>query len=808
MTKTVPFLPALLVAAAALCVPAATQGAAPAVLSGKPDNLKWTGHTPKAPSPLPRSQPPAKNMLVVDIRKLPHDWQRVAVCIQGLVNRSQPRIYTITEDQDKVWLENMRARGWVKAFRTVSGPRELVTKYRSLVKGAVIPDPAVPGSVNAAYMLAGLDNGIVATPAIAKQLGLPALHDLRGKWKTNAQAIEWSFNTLWPRLNHNAIAIVKDVHISPRDYLVQHKIFSFWITGPVDGENPAANPTAEARAMEKILAKIPANIACLGYPYAGENVGIQEGPGVSLLSQFGKYLIATDINPNLSVHSGIRVASFRQKHPPAPKLDRGKVYLSFIVSDGDNLQVWSNTSFPDMWKSPARGDIPVGWTISPSAAQLIPDVVDYFYRRATPNDAFLAAVSGVGYMYPDQYARRFAPADRARVFDGFLDQTAAADRTMDLSALWLMGITDDNLLARYAERIPNVSALFPDYGRRVSTYEQATYPTVNNVPVFHASNNWGTGGPPKQRIADVVRDIRAISPKGRPAFLHVFVSNWGASIPWMKEVMKQLGPGYVAVRPEHLGALYRQEMQRQQVIVEYPEHIEGIAGRPLTVSVGVRNATSKPMSVRTTFSGAMSSLTTARSLSIKPGVPSPFSLTAVPRAGTLTMSLRGPFGERTKTATVRLIPPAEVMGSLPDGALRFAGHYEAEEMGHRSGSRVKDAGAGNGVAWKTPSTRGGEEAAGYVVYGPYVALKPGKYLALFRMKRGPGTGPLATLDIASNGANDTLSKRSVSASQMPEGEYRSVAVPFTYKGGALETRVNWAGETPLWIDSVTVYGVK
>jgi hypothetical protein len=157
---------------------------------------------------------------------------------------------------------------------------------------------------------------------------------------------------------------------------------------------------------------------------------------------------------------------------------------------------------------------------------------------------------------------------------------------------------------------------------------------------------------------------------------------------------------------------------------------------------------------------------------------------------------------------VRLTPPAEVIGSLPDGPLRFAGHYEAENMGHRSGSRVKDADAGNGVAWKTPSTRGGDEAAGFVVFGPYVALQPGKYVALFRLKRGSGSGPVATVDVASNGANDTLAERPLSASQLPEGAYRSVAVPFTYTGGALETRVNWAGETPMWIDSVTVYGVK
>lgn len=807
--KTVRLLSGLL-AAAGIAGSACAQKTVPAAkLSGQPNSLAFTGTTPKGPAPLPRSKVPAKDLLVVDSRKMPHDWQRVMMGVQGLVNRQQPRIYTITfGEPDNRWLREMVARKQVRAFRTVTNPREVVAKYRSAVKGAVIPDPNVPGSVNVAYMLSSLENGVVATPAIARELKLPVLNDLRGKFKTNTDAITWSFNNLWPRLNHSVISITKSNVLMPRDYLVQHKVFTFWITGPVDGAHPAADPTAEARAMEKILAKMPVNIPCLGYPYAGENVGIQENPGVGLLSQFGKYLIATDMNPNLSVLSGIRVAGYRQKHPKAPKLDRSKVYLSFIVSDGDNLQVWSNTSFPNMWKSPARGEIPVGWTVSSSADLLIPGVMDYFYRHATPNDAFLNAVSGAGYMYPDQYATRFAPASRMRVFDGFLSQTAAGMKAMDLSALWLMGITDDHLLARYAEKIPNVSALFPDYGRRVTTYREATYPTVNNVPVFHAANNWGTGGPPKERIAEVVNNIRAITPKSRPAFLHVFVTNWGGSIPLMKEVLKQLGPGYVAVRPDHLGELYRQEMAVEKVIVDAPDAVWGVAGRPITVAASVRNTTTKPMTVKAAFSGPVSSLPKSESHTLKPGVPQRFAITGLPQSGTLNVTVTGPFGERKRTARVHVAGADEILGTLPSGALRFAGHFEAETMGHRSGAAVKDTGAQNGTAWATPAVLPGGESGGMVVYGPYVALTPGNYVALFRIRRGEGSGALATLDIASNGGNSILGKRTLDASDLPEGEYRSVVMPFTYKGGAVETRVDWAGRVPMRVDSVTIYGVE
>jgi hypothetical protein len=64
------------------------------------------------------------------------------------------------------------------------------------------------------------------------------------------------------------------------------------------------------------------------------------------------------------------------------------------------------------------------------------------------------------------------------------------------------------------------------------------------------------------------------------------------------------------------------------------------------------------------------------------------------------------------------------------------------------------------------------------------------------------------VDVVSNGANDKLAKRAITSGDMPEGVYRSVVVPFTYTGGAAETRVDWAGSIPLVIDAVTLYQVQ
>ena len=48
-----------------------------------------------------------------------------------------------------------------------------------------------------------------------------------------------------------------------------------------------------------------------------------------------------------------------------------------------------------------RGDIPLGWGFNPGLVEDIPGVMNYLYTTATPEDIFVAANSGAGYLNPD-----------------------------------------------------------------------------------------------------------------------------------------------------------------------------------------------------------------------------------------------------------------------------------------------------------------------------------------------------------------------------------------------------------------------
>ncbi|MFQ6096506.1 MAG: GxGYxYP domain-containing protein [Armatimonadota bacterium] len=785
--------------------PSQVLGRVPAAVpSGKPTSLAYYSEPRPFPDVFPRSRPPAKELVVCDLRKERADLRLLVYSLQGLVNRAEPRLYCLSAPIDSQWLDYLGQRGWIQSTHHVAA-LDLLHRFRDSYKGVVVTDPYLPASKNVATMIASVKDGLVASPRLAKRLSLPVLDDLRGRWNTSAQAYRWAFDDLWPQLNHHVLACSWPDHLPLRDYLVQHKVFIFWLSGPLDGAREYASPDDEVRLMEDLFAKMPVNIPVMSYPYAGKEVGIGEGPGVTLFAEFAKYLVGSINCANLSVHSGV-AAQLRQKPaPPAPTLRNDKVYISFVISDGDNLPVLTNGNFPQLWRDEARGRFPIGWTVSPSASLLIPDIVDYYYRTATPNDYFIGAVSGVGYTYPDVYGKRYRQPDRQRVYDEFLDQTATYMKRCDLRGIWIMNATRPDVIARYAERIPFLEALFPDYGRRVSPGRDPTYPTARNVPVFRAVGRWRQDATREQRIEELVADVRRMTPPHRPAFLHVFALNWFTDLPLLQEALDRLAPDYVAVRPDHLARLWRRAMDDAVVLARLPFVAAGVEGADLALAGTLRNMSDEDQEVQLQVTAGMDAPSLApERVRLQPAAEAAFEVTGSPTADTVQVEVRGAFGTRTMTVTLRWIPRSELGDRLPDGVqLVPASYLEAEDLPHRSGVAQRDPAATNESAWVA---RVGEAKPGYVVFGPYAPLDAGKYLALFRLKRiGEGDGVVAVVDTCVGGGSPQTGQREISAKDLPLNEYRWFPVEFRHPGGGFETRVQWSGAASLSVDAIAVW---
>ncbi len=516
---------------------------------------------PKIPRPYPTFQPtlpaPARHLDVVDVSKCTRDERILLLSLQGIVNRKQPRLYLILKEDDRFWLDEMRRHGDTDESVTITDPLSVVSRYRSSVQGAVVPDPKIYLSPCVAACIAGADDLLIATPELALRLQLPIKVDLRGKFKGDAEALHSIRKTLFPRLNPY-LACCLDPAIfdtGALDQIIAARGIVFWITGTKAQQLPGADGSGELAEIKALLAAMPLNAVVRGFWWHGEDIGINEGAGVSLASRFGKVTVVSDYVANFSVFSGVRQPALKQKRQnPPPPLDSSKVYFSFTMSDGDNLCTWRDY-FRSYFEDPLHGTIPIGWGMGPSLLDNAPVWARWYYDHATANDEFLCDVSGVGYIYGPDWGT--ALKDRRGAFADFYNWTEQYMRRMDMHTIRLMNVGAPDI-AQAARLMPGVRFLMPDYGSPGGLpYAQLTYDLPNDQTVFRAV----TGADPGPEL--LAKQIRERVGAARPAFLNVFIWNWGSKLSDLKRVQELLGAEYIAVTPSQLNTLYRKAHSKQ-----------------------------------------------------------------------------------------------------------------------------------------------------------------------------------------------------------------------------------------------------
>ena len=556
----------------ALCMPIL-----PGILQASPD----TADARQSLEPIcPKSASPAKTLWAVRIEDLKEAEERLPLaCLQGLVNRRQPQIYLAYDRFDRQWLDWLRRRGDVHEVRWV-GPKELYEKFLPVVKGLVVTDPNLPGSVNVATMLASLEDWLPVTPHLRGKFGpLSVKMDLRErKWQKNVEAYRWFFANYGPRMSRRACANYDPGQFELRDYFVEFKIPMVWISHPKDSRRHAsASYAEESQFAHELFQKLPANIPCLGWwdnGQGGEEGCGENGPysGMDLASEHGKFEVCTAFDGyghgtgNLSVHSGT-TATFRQKAAPPPPPLADKVYYVYTRTDGDGMNFWRQV-FRDLWDRPSHGKVPVGWQTGPGASDLIPDILDYFYKHATPNDVLVNALTGVGYIREAVYLAKLPKSEQEAAWKQYLEISQRYYKRMDLSTLTTFEafqLMPQETLARFT-KLPAIKAIYRNYGRFNDTTVENASTELNGVPVFRAilDGNFSVTTPEEMRrsAAGMARQIRQFTPARRPAFLHASLTNWFVDMRVLVEVEKELGPDYVAVRADHLPTLYNEAKKR------------------------------------------------------------------------------------------------------------------------------------------------------------------------------------------------------------------------------------------------------
>jgi len=532
----------------------------------------------------PKSRPPARTIFVTRLEELTSfgwDVRLTLTCLQGIVNRSVPRLYLIHDRYDELWLDWLRERSDVDKVQWLEAA-QVFQRFLPEVSRMFLTDPRIPASVNVATMLAGVHNGLVVTPATAEQFDLAVGQypdsskdglDLREmNWKKDADAYRWAYQQLGDGLSRQAIAILDPEEIALRDYLVEFQIPVLWISGPKDVEkNPQASPDEEEQFAREVMMKWPPNIPCLGWPGTLlQTGGIGESKGVDLASRCAKFEVCSAYDGyspsvgNLSVHSGTN-AALRQAAASPVKLDRNKVYFAFVRSDGDGSN-FVRHYYRLLFDDPRHGEVPVGWQLGPTASDIMPDIVDYYYKHARPGDYFVNALTGVGYIHEDLYGENYPSEQRQQILRDFLRLSGVYRERIDTTVLSTFSEMPRDLLAAFAG-ISGIRGVFENYGRTHATTLDNLTTEVEGVPIFRAINPHAspffrnlafTAEASRKTELYMIDEVKYWTPRQRPAFLHVFLANWLREMGMATNIANGLGPEYVAVRPDQLVSLYRQ----------------------------------------------------------------------------------------------------------------------------------------------------------------------------------------------------------------------------------------------------------
>jgi GxGYxYP putative glycoside hydrolase C-terminal domain/GxGYxY sequence motif in domain of unknown function N-terminal len=209
-----------------------------------------------------------------------------------------------------------------------------------------------------------------------------------------------------------------------RDYIVATQSLVFWLDPTV---------AEETYFFTQILQQVAPNALYLGWFPNGN-----ETQGVTLCSQYGVAVGATDFFNNATVFGGARAPISPAQQPAVVPQLQNKIYVTLTMSEGDNIQ-YDQHRMRQIWDDPNRGQVPINWSIDPLLLDAAPAMLAYHQRTQTENDFLVAGPSGAGYTYPGDW-----PAD---ALGGFTARTGTYMKATGLNVIYALNRNNNKDLA-------------------------------------------------------------------------------------------------------------------------------------------------------------------------------------------------------------------------------------------------------------------------------------------------------------------------------------------------------------------------
>ncbi len=482
--------------------------------------------------------------------KLEDDWridgrlpqQAFLISLQGLANRGAPRLYFV---YPKTWAFNYTPAVFdfyrdkrYYTFKELKTPEQALEALRKHVKGYVVWDKAVRTSLIVAFTVAGLEDAVVVSEELipmVEQAGLKPVADFRGQFRgqSDAQIYTWAYNHYWDRTSKDFVIWMggeagKVMKPGVADWgIYQRAFFTDLSTKESDKE--------EYALARRILSGMkPMSMVMGWHSYAKD----KERDFVKLTSSYGLRVEGLHTLPNLSFSSQVPPTPgfrFRNHHNVVPGkryIPEKKVYIACIQTDGLGLGAWLK---------PGRGEIPYAWEVIMNYLWLAPAMQEFFYSMATPNDYFIGALSGPGYMYPKAVPSEMLPK--------LIAKARELMQQLDLRVFEIMDYSEGATVEGNTELTRRVVDAYyngmPDAIGFVNGYAPAfTFAVRDGRPLISYDYYLS----PTRSQADAVADLEELAAinQERPYFLLMHVRE-SSDIKRVKSILDQLGPEFEVV---------------------------------------------------------------------------------------------------------------------------------------------------------------------------------------------------------------------------------------------------------------------
>lgn len=417
---------------------------------------------------------PADTIYVLDAMSMSYEDLLTAATLQGLVNRETPQIFLDYRaynddprysniDDEVEYLTLLEEKGRTLVHSTLD---ELLVKFVDSYKGVIVGNCfATNYNENVATSLAGVLDGVYMTEArfdkMKDDIKKDILFRLDGRFKSSIDAYMWLWNTYGDQFSrtvlfHTSAAAESEGHTTRacRDYAVMSRGFTFCTTD--------VETLEDYDFYMSIFAACAPNTAVIG---RGGGC-FPEFEMFQICGQFAKYFTYGFSTPNMSLFNSLEVGELKQKAPAeVTELESDTVYVTFDISEGDNLSwdyhLWMH-NFAD---EAARANIAKGYSICGALYYIAPAILERYYEKATPNDYFFLDGGGISNLSsPDDFGVLYNEEDREDIVYRMLELTEyVADKT-DIHALRALHNISDEMAEKIAAECPSLTALFSSYG--------------------------------------------------------------------------------------------------------------------------------------------------------------------------------------------------------------------------------------------------------------------------------------------------------------------------------------------------------